>query len=93
MGVAGPPPSRPVFDIWSGRGRPSNAPKCVLARYHQPLHPGQLVWDQVLSSRQITDAYLLALAVEHGGRFVTLDRGIPLGAVGGALAKHLVALS
>ncbi len=57
------------------------------------LHPGRLVWDQVLSSRQVTDAYLLVLAVEQGGCFVTLDRGIPLGAVGGALPKHLVVLS
>jgi toxin-antitoxin system PIN domain toxin len=57
------------------------------------LHPGRLMWDQVLSSRHVTDAYLLALAVEQGGRFVTLDRGIPLGAVGGALPKHLVVLS
>jgi hypothetical protein len=57
------------------------------------LHPGRLMWDQVLSSRHVTDTYLLALAVEHGGRFVTLDRGIPLGAVGGASLKHLVVLS
>jgi toxin-antitoxin system PIN domain toxin len=57
------------------------------------LQPGRLTWDQVLSSRHVTDAYLLALAVEHGGRFVTLDRGIPLGAVAGALPKHLLVLS
>jgi hypothetical protein len=57
------------------------------------LHPGRLLWDQVLSSRHVTDAYLLALAVEQGGRFVTLDRSVPLGAVSGALAKHLVVLS
>jgi hypothetical protein len=57
------------------------------------LHPGRLLWDQVLSSRHVTDAYLLALAVEQGGRIVTLDRSIPLGAVSGALARHLVILS
>ncbi len=57
------------------------------------LHPGRLMWDQVLGSRQVADAYLLALAIDQGGRFVTLDRGIPLGAVGGALPKHLVVLS
>ena len=57
------------------------------------LHPGRLNWDQVLSARHVTDAYLLALAVENGGRFVTLDRGVPLGAVAGALSKHLVVLS
>jgi predicted nucleic acid-binding protein len=26
--------------------------------------------------RQITDAYLVALAVKHRGRFATLDRGV-----------------
>lgn len=57
------------------------------------LHPGCLMWAKVLSSRQVTDVYLLALAVQQGGRFVTLDRGIPLDAVGGALPDHLVILT
>ncbi len=57
------------------------------------LHPGRLIWDQVLGSRQVTDAYLLALAIEHGGRFVTLDRSIPFGAVSNALPEHLVIIS
>ena len=42
--------------------------------------------------RQITDAYLLALAVAHGGRFVTLDSATPLSAVRGASKKHLFVL-
>lgn len=33
------------------------------------------------SSRQLTDLYLLALAVENHGRLVTFDRGIPLSCV------------
>ncbi len=40
--------------------------------------------------RQVTDAYLLALAVEHGGRFVTFDRSIPLSAAKGAAPDQLV---
>jgi len=40
--------------------------------------------------RQVTDVYLLALAVEHGGRFVTFDRSIPLSAAPGATPEHLV---
>ena len=43
-------------------------------------------------SRQITDAYLLALAIAHGGRFVTLDDAIVLSAVRGASKKHLLVL-
>lgn len=39
---------------------------------------------------QVTDAYLLALAVHHGGRLVTFDRRISLGAVRGAGEEHLV---
>jgi len=42
--------------------------------------------------RQVTDVYLLALAVEHGGRFVTFDHSIPLSAAPGAAPKHLVAV-
>jgi hypothetical protein len=33
------------------------------------------------------------LAVKHQGRLVTLDQGIPLAAVQGAQAKHLVVLA
>jgi uncharacterized protein len=40
--------------------------------------------------RQLTDIYLLALAVKHGGRLVTFDREIPLNAVRGAKRAHLV---
>lgn len=44
----------------------------------------------LLGHRQVTDVYLLALAVAAGGRFVTLDRSVPLSAVGGATSDHLV---
>jgi uncharacterized protein len=46
----------------------------------------------VLGPRQLTDIYLLALAVRHGGRLVTLDRGISLKSVKGAEAAQLVSL-
>jgi uncharacterized protein len=42
--------------------------------------------------RQVTDVYLLALAVAKGGRFVTFDRTIPLSAVAGARSEQLVVL-
>jgi hypothetical protein len=47
---------------------------------------------RLLGPRQITDIYLLALAVQHGGRFVTLDRGINVAAVHGARPDNLVML-
>lgn len=43
--------------------------------------------------RQVTDVYLLGLAVAHGGRLVTLDARIPLSAVRGAQPDHLVGLA
>ena len=42
--------------------------------------------------RQLTDIYLLALAVRHEGRFVTFDDGIPLAAVGDATMRNLLIL-
>lgn len=45
---------------------------------------------RLLGPRQITDIYLLALAVKHGGRLVTLDTGIAVQAVKGAKKEHLV---
>jgi predicted nucleic acid-binding protein len=46
----------------------------------------------VLGSRQVTDVYLLALAVQQGGRLVTLDRAVPLKAVRGARTTHLAVI-
>lgn len=43
-------------------------------------------------SRQVTDAYLLALAVAKDARFATFDRTVPLAAVVGARAEHLVVI-
>jgi toxin-antitoxin system PIN domain toxin len=45
---------------------------------------------RLLGPKKITDVYLLALAVKHGGRLVTLDTGISVQAVRGADAAHLV---
>jgi hypothetical protein len=42
--------------------------------------------------RQVTDLYLLALAVHQGGCFVSFDPSIPRTAIRGAERKHLVAL-
>lgn len=42
--------------------------------------------------KQVTDLYLLALAVEHGGRFVTFDSAVLLSPVLGAEKEHLVVI-
>jgi predicted nucleic acid-binding protein len=56
------------------------------------LGPDRVRWDRVLSPRHVTDVYLLALAVEQGGRFVTFDRGVAIDAVPGAQKKHMLVL-
>lgn len=33
-------------------------------------------WRGVLGQRQVTDAYLAALARDHGGRIATFDKGL-----------------
>jgi toxin-antitoxin system PIN domain toxin len=46
----------------------------------------------ILSSKHLTDIYLLALAVENDGCLVTFDHHIPLNAVPTAKATHLVVI-
>jgi toxin-antitoxin system PIN domain toxin len=72
----------------------------------QLLKPGHVFWpddisltdptlfdrERLRSAKQITDVYLLALAVKNGGRLVTFDRSVDLAAVRRAEPRHLVAL-
>ena len=48
--------------------------------------------NQVHGPLQVTDIYLLALAVKRGGRFVTFDGSIAPSTVRGATEKHLLIL-
>jgi hypothetical protein len=50
----------------------------------------RFVRDRILGPKQITDLYLLALAVRRGGRLVTFDKSIPISAVVGAKRHNLV---
>lgn len=46
---------------------------------------------QVLTSAQVTDTYLLALAVAHGGRLATFDRRLSVKALkAGKAALHVI---
>lgn len=56
------------------------------------LDPAAIDTGRLHGHRQITDAYLLALAVRHGGALATLDAAVPLSAVPGATKNHLVLL-
>jgi len=54
--------------------------------------PDHVRREHILRSSQLTDTYLLALAVKHGGRFVTLDRRITPASVSGATGTNLLVL-
>lgn len=57
------------------------------------LHDNLVVNDQLLQGpKQLTDTYLVALAVKHNMRFATLDTGIRLNAVIGASQSNLVVI-
>lgn len=49
-------------------------------------------FQRVQGHNQITDLYLLALAVRRGGCLVSFDQGIALSSVHGAMHKHLLML-
>ena len=56
------------------------------------LSKGLIRWERMLGPRQITDSYLLALAVIHGGRFVSFDQRIPVDFVPDASHTHLTVI-
>jgi hypothetical protein len=56
------------------------------------LDPHAVDRTRVHGPRQVTDAYLLALASARGGRFATFDRSVVLSAVPAATADRLVVI-
>ena len=93
MGAPAYPGARPMVQVFA-----QVQAMCASAHHHfwpdslSLLQPGTLNTTHLLGHRQLTDAYLLALAVHHQGRLVTLDGGLTVSAVQGAAASHLVRL-
>lgn len=56
------------------------------------LDDGRIAWSSMLGHRQVADAYLLGLAMQHQCRFVTFDGRVGLDQVPGAEARHLLVL-
>ena len=95
--------------IMASPGYPNPQPVAMVLRqlararattHHQFWHDDVSLTDEsvfrsseLLGPRQITDRYLLALAVRKGGRFVTFDRGVKATAVAGAKPAHIVYLA
>ena len=56
---------------------------------HSLLDPAIVDWRLVDGPKQITDTYLVSLAVRHGGCFATFDTRINARMVSGAEETHL----
>ena len=56
------------------------------------LDPAVVIFRHVQGPRQLTDIYLLTLAVHRRGRLVTFDAGITVEAVAGARRANLVVI-
>jgi uncharacterized protein len=68
----------PHYEFW---------PDAVSLRDETLFDPGVIV-----SAHQLTDVYLLGLAVSRGGVLATFDGSIPVRAVKGATEKHLAVI-
>jgi predicted nucleic acid-binding protein len=89
-------------------GYPNARPIAVVAeRLREAIaHPSHQFWPDDVSllandhldlsrihgPRQLTDAYLLSLALRHDGYLVTFDQAVPIAAVRGATPAQLLVL-
>lgn len=55
-------------------------------------HDRLINWPRIFGHNQITDVYLLAMAVSRGGALATFDHRVALSAVKGAGTQHLLLL-
>lgn len=70
--------SNPLHEFWPDEATILDSSVVDATRVHGP--------------RQLTDVYLLALAVRRKGRLVTFDKAIPRDAVHGAQARNLLVI-
>jgi toxin-antitoxin system PIN domain toxin len=84
------PQALPLAAVAQRLGQAAATPAHLfIADDYSLLDADSLHWMQLLGHRQVTDAYLLGLAVRHGCRFVSFDARVNLAAVPGAKAEHL----
>lgn len=87
------PHALPLVAVASRLGQATAHPAhAFLSDDYSLLDANQLHWHHMLGHRQITDSYLLGLAVRHQCRFVSFDPRLNLRAVPGARAEHLIIL-
>ena len=84
------PQALPLAAVAQRLGQAAATPAHLfIADDYSLLDADSLHWPQLLGHRQVTDAYLLGLAVRHGCRFVSFDARVNLAAAPGAKAEHL----
>ena len=84
------PQALPLAAVAQRLGQAAATPAHLfIADDYSLLDADSLHWPQLLGHRQVTDAYLLGLAVRHGCRFVSFDARVNLAAVPGAKAEHM----
>ncbi len=93
MSQPGYPNAQPLASLIAMLGRSTAAP------FHQFWPEDVSILDSMRfhhahlhGHRQVSDIYLLGLAIKNHGRLVTFDQRIPLSAVLGATAAHLIIL-
>jgi predicted nucleic acid-binding protein len=87
------PQSQPLAAVASRLTQATAHPAhAFLADDYSLLNADPQFWQHLLGHRQITDCYLLGLAVRHQCRFVSFDTRLHLPAVPGATPEHWVRL-
>ncbi len=90
MSQPGYPTPRPTAQVAQRLAMACAAPEHAFWAADVSLLSADLIdWPQLLGHRQVTDAYLLALAVRNNGRLATFDQRVPMLVVIGATPSHL----
>ena len=90
MSQPGYPTARPAAQVAQRLELACKAPEHAFwAADVSLLSPGVINWQRVLGHRQVTDAYLLALAVRNNGKLATFDRRLTTRLVLGATQQNL----
>ena len=93
MSHPGYPNARSVFEVAQRlRAATSQTVHEFWAESVSVLNPNVVDPSRIHGPRQLTDVYLLALAVSNNARLATFDQSIAIDAAVGATASHLVVL-
>lgn len=94
MSQPGYPTPRPPAQVAQRLSMACAAPEHAFWADDVSLLSSDLIdWQRLLGHRQVTDAYLLAVAVRNKGRFATFDQRVTAAQVKGAKPANLVLIA